>query len=130
MPIATLTTTIRIHHGEKSSYSLPTKEIGIHDSPSTVHPYTRCLICHWEGSSPLLSLSLTKNRMRSLQALSQKVLKLYLAIDSSIVEICDRSLCSRGLGLCSLESDRRGVARPALVDNHHLDSTKLLLVAY
>jgi hypothetical protein len=46
---------------------------------------------------------------RSLQALSQKVLKLYLAIDSSIVEICDRSLCSRGLGLCSLESDRRGI---------------------
>jgi len=59
--------------------------------------------------SPLLSLSLTKNRRRSLQALSQKVLKLYLAIDSSIVEICDRSLCSRGLGLCSLESDRRGI---------------------
>ena len=25
------------------------------------------------------------------------------------MEICDRSLCSRGLGLCSLESDRRGI---------------------
>ena len=60
--------------------------------------------------SPLLSLSLTKNRMRSLQARSQKVLKLYLAIDSSIVEIFDKSLCSNGLGLCSLESDRRGIA--------------------
>jgi type I restriction enzyme M protein len=46
---------------------------------------------------PLLSLSLTKNRRRSLQALSQKVLKLYLAIDSSVVEIFDKSLCSNGL---------------------------------
>ena len=58
---------------------------------------------------PLLSLSLTKNRRRSLQTLCQKVLKLYLAIDSSIAEIFDKSLCSKGLGLCSLESDRRGI---------------------
>ena len=46
---------------------------------------------------------------RSLQARSQKVLKLYLAIDSSIVEIFDKSLCSKGRGLCSRESDRRGI---------------------
>ncbi|AFY92604.1 hypothetical protein Cha6605_1427 [Chamaesiphon minutus PCC 6605] len=47
--------------------------------------------------------------MRSLQALSQKVLKLYLAIDSLIVEIFDKSLCRKGLGLCFRESDRRGL---------------------
>ena len=55
------------------------------------------------------SLSLAKNRRRSLQALSQRVLKLYLAIDSSIVEIFDKSLCSKGRGLYYRESDRRGI---------------------
>jgi len=80
---------------------------------------------------PLLSLSLTKNRRRSLQALSQKVLKLYLAIDSSIVEIFDKSLCSKGLKLCSLESDRRGIIKKKTIANSkpNASSNSIILVA-
>ena len=40
----------------------------------------------------LLSLSLTKNRRRSLQALCQKVLKLYLAIKAYAAKVWDYAL--------------------------------------
>ena len=35
--------------GDLRTYSLPTEEIGIHDSPFTIHPYTRCQFVTGQG---------------------------------------------------------------------------------